>query len=95
MRLRFPGGDLASSVSGHFFFVEGIFLRHPQPEVLAVLVERVSEFDKNPVCGFIGLSGQEPSTKVSNFGFGGHEAASGNSYVGCRILPDGSIRCLP
>jgi hypothetical protein len=61
--------------------VEGIFLRYLQPKPFAVFVEGVSQFGKNPVRGFVVLRGQDLRTEFADFGFGGHEVASGKSFL--------------
>jgi len=38
-----------------------------------VFVEGVSQFGKNPVCGFVVVCGQDLSTEFADFIFGGHE----------------------
>ena len=82
------------SVCGHAIFMEGIFLCHSEPEPLAVCVEGVSQFGKNPVCGFVVLCGQDLSAVFSDFIFSGHESSQGKPYVSSRNVPVGSIRCI-
>jgi hypothetical protein len=79
-------------VCGHVIFVKGIFRCHPQPEPLAVCVEGVSQFGKNPVCGFVVLSGQNLSTEFADFVFSGHEVVGEKPYLSSRNVPVSSIQ---
>jgi serine/threonine protein kinase len=81
--------ELRADLKRHFIFVEGIFRRHYSPEPFTLFVEGVSQFGKNPVCGFVVLCGQDLSTEFADFIFGGHEVI-GKALL---IIAEGPCQC--
>jgi hypothetical protein len=59
-----------------------------------VFVEGVSQFGKNPVCGFVVLCGQDLSTEFADFIFSGHEVVGKKPHVSCPNVPVSAIQYI-
>src|ERR1700722_5530427 len=72
-------GRRLRSVRGNIVFVEGIFLRYPQPQPFAVFAEGGSQLLKGPLCCFSIFCRDKAGTELPDFAFKSHAVPFGKS----------------